>query len=46
MAMIFILLALCEGNPPITSGYSSQRDSDAELCDVLFVVSFNKLLNK
>ena len=36
--------ALCEGNPPVTGGFPSQRTCDAELCS--FDVSLNKLLNK
>ena len=31
MNMRSILLALCEGNPPVTGGFPSQRASNAEL---------------
>ena len=31
MGMLSVLLALCVGNPPVTSGIPSQRASDAEL---------------
>ena len=41
MEMLFALLALCEGNPPVTSGFPSQRASN-----VVLGVSLNKLLNK
>ena len=34
--MIFALLALCEGNPPVTGGFPSQRVSN-----VLFMLSFD-----
>ena len=44
MGTLSALLALCEGNPPVTGGFPSQRTSDAELC--FFVPSLNKLLNK
>ena len=42
MAMLSALLALCEGNPPVTGGFPSQRASD----DVFVDVSLNKSLNK
>ena len=37
------LLALCEGNPPVTGGFPSQRASNAGF-DVFFVVSRKQLL--
>ena len=40
-----MLMAFCEGNPSVTSGFPSQRTSDAELW-CFFDVSLNKLLNK
>ena len=39
------LLGFCEGNPPVTSGFHSQRTSNAEIW-WLFCVSLSKLLNK
>ena len=42
---ISILLALCEGNLPVTGGFPSQRVIMWSF-DVLFDVSLNKLLNK
>ena len=39
------LLALCEGNPLVTSGFPSQM-ARMESFDIFFVVSLNKLLNK
>ena len=41
----FSMLTLCDGNPPVTCGFSSQRDSDAGL-GILSIVSLNKPLNK
>ena len=38
------LLSLCEGNPPVTGGFPSQRDSNTEIWWVF--ISLNKLLNK
>ena len=38
-------LALCEGNPPVTGGFPSQRPSTAGL-DVFFEVNLNKRLCK
>ena len=32
MEMLSALLALCEGNPPGTGGFPSQRTSNADLC--------------
>ena len=32
---ISVLLALCEGNPPVTGGFPSQRASDAEIISIL-----------
>ena len=43
--MLSTLLALCEGNPPVTGGFPSQRTSN-EGIDIFFTVSQNKLLNK
>ena len=37
METLFGLLAFCEGNPPVTGGFSSQRISNVELC--CFLVS-------
>ena len=37
------LLALCEGSPPVTSGFSSQRPVTRRF-DVLFDVCLNKRL--
>ena len=45
MGTISALLALCEGNPPVTGGFPSQTASIAGF-DVSFYVSLNKLLNK
>ena len=45
MEMLSALLALCEGNPPVTGGFPSQRASNVKL-HVLFPVSLTKLLNK
>ena len=39
------LLSLCVGNPLASSGFPSQRDSNADLWCV-FVISLKKLLNK
>ena len=43
--MLSALLALCEGNPPVTGRLPSQRESNLEL-DVSFVVCLNKWLNR
>ena len=40
--MLSILLALCEGNPPVTGGFPSQRASNTAF-DVFFDVNLNKL---
>ena len=45
METVSKLLVLCEGNPPVTGGFSSQRVSYAGI-DVFFDVSLNKWLNK
>ena len=37
------LLALCEGNPPVTGGFTSQKASSTGF-DIYFNVSLNKLL--
>ena len=42
---IFRLLALCEGNPPVTGGFPSQRPV-ARSFDILFGLRLNKRLNK
>ena len=39
------VLSLCVRNPPITGGFSAQRDNNGDLW-CFFVVSLNKLLNK
>ena len=39
MVMLSSLLALCEGNPPVTGGFPSQRANNAELCCFLCFVS-------
>ena len=39
------LLALCEGNPPLTGGLPSQRPVTQSF-DVFFDLSLNKLLSK
>ena len=41
----YALLALCEGNPPITGGFSSQRPVPRSF-DVFFDLHRNKLLSK
>ena len=41
METISMLLALCEGNAPVTGGFPSQRASNAAF-DVLFDVDPNK----
>ena len=38
------LLALCEGNPPVTGGFPSQRTSNAEM--FFFDIPLNKRMNK
>ena len=45
MKTLTLLLALCEGNPLVTSGFPSQKASNVEL-DISFVMNLNKLLNK
>ena len=45
MVMLSALLALCEGNPSVTGGCSSQRASDKELSCYPWCLP-NKLLNK
>ena len=45
METVPALLALCEGNPPVTGGFPSQRDSNTGF-DAFFDVSLNKRLNK
>ena len=39
------LVALCKGNPPVTSGFPSQMVSNADF-DVFFYISLSKRLNK
>ena len=46
MKRLCVLLALCEGNPLVTNGYSSQKASKVELWCNISVVSLSKLLNK
>ena len=45
MEMFSTLLALCEGNPPVTGRFPSQRANNMRF-EVYFDVSHNKLLNK
>ena len=45
MEALSTLLALCEGNPPLTGGFPSQRVSNVGLW-CIFVAILNKLLNK
>ena len=45
METLSLLLALCEGNPPVTGGFPSQRASNMSF-DVFFDVTQNELLNK
>ena len=45
MEALSALQALCEGNPPVTGGFPSQRASDAGF-DAFFGVILNKTLNK
>ena len=45
METLFPLLALCEGNPPITGGFPSKRATNMGL-DVIFEVSQSKQFNK
>ena len=45
MERVSALLALYEGNPPVTGGFPSQRASNASF-GVFFDVSLNKMLNK
>ena len=44
MEMLSSLLALWEGNPPVTGGFPSHRASNADVF-FFFVASLNKLLN-
>ena len=45
MGKLFTLLALCEGNPPMTGGFPSQRIVMPNF-DTFFDISPNRLLNK
>ena len=45
METVSVLLARCEGNPPVTGGFSSQGANNADF-DVFFDVNLNKQLNK
>ena len=45
METFSMLLALCEGNPPVTSGFPSQRPVTWSF-DVFFDLHLNKQLNK
>ena len=45
MEKVSVLLALCEGNPPVTTGFLSQRARNLGI-DVFFDVSQTKQLNK
>ena len=45
MKTVSALLALCEGNPPVTGRFASQRVSNAGF-DVFFVAGLNERLNK
>ena len=45
METVYSLLTLCEGNPPITDGFPSQRVVNAG-SEIFFAVSVNKRLNK
>ena len=45
MGTLSVLLALCEGYPPVTSGYPSQRASNTGF-DVFFNVSLYQLLQE
>ena len=45
METFFALLALCEGNPPVTGGFPSQRPVTRSF-DVVFDVRLDKRLNK
>ena len=45
MEMLSTLLALCQGNPPVTGGFPSQRTSHTAFW-CLLDVSLNKLLNQ
>ena len=47
MGMLSAFLALCEGNPPVTGGFHSQSDSNAEICFRCFHCSSSyKVLKK
>ena len=45
MEIVSTLLALCEGNPPVTDGFPSQRPVTRSF-DVFFDLHLNKLLSK
>ena len=45
METFFVLLSLCVGNPPVTNGFPSQRDSNVDLW-CFFIVSLNKLMKR
>ena len=45
MEVFSALLALCEGNPPVTGGFTSQRPVTLSL-DLFFDLRLNKRLNK
>ena len=45
MEMLSALLAVCEGDPPVSSGFPSQKVSN-RCYDVTFDVGMNTLLNK
>ena len=45
METLSTLLDLCEGDPPVTGGFPSQRTGNLDF-DVFFDVSLNKRLNK
>ena len=45
METVSALVAVCEGDPPVTGGFPSQRAISAGF-DIFFGVSLNKLLNK
>ena len=39
-----VLLAFCEGNPPVTGGFPSQRASNAETVSIWWCEDFTKIL--
>ena len=45
MEIFSALLSLCAGNPPVTGGFPTQQDRNAELW-CIFVISLGKLLNQ